>query len=319
MSNTLLRLICMSALVAPLVGTPLTAASAADPAACATVRMSDPGWTDITSTNAIAGVLLDALGYKQKVETLAVPVTFEALKNGQLDVFLGNWMPAQKRFVEPLTASGDIVTLHTNLAHIRFTLAVPKYVADAGVASFDDLGKNPDKFDKKIYGIEPGAPANQNIQKMITAKQFGLDDWTLVESSEQGMLSQVSRAAKRKEWIAFLAWEPHPMNTNFPLVYLSGGDELFGANYGASSVHTITRKGYAAACPNATKLFNQLIFSVPAENAIMGEILDNGADAKKAATAYIKANPSIVTSWLDGVTTLDGKDGMAAAKSALGI
>ena len=109
------------------------------------------------------------------------------------------------------------------------------------------------------------------------------------------------------------------MNANFPLVYLSGGDELFGANYGASSVHTITRKGYAAACPNATKLFNQLTFTVPMENAIMGEILDNGADAKKAATAYIKANPALVAPWLEGVTTLDGKDGLAAAKSALSI
>ena len=59
------------------------------------VRMSDPGWTDITSTNAMLGLVLGGLGYKQKVDTLAVPVTFESLKNGQLDVFLGNWMPAQ--------------------------------------------------------------------------------------------------------------------------------------------------------------------------------------------------------------------------------
>ncbi len=65
--------------------------------------MSDPGWADITSTNAMLGLVLDGLGYKQKVDTLAVPVTFEALKNGQLDVFLGNWMPAQDRFVKPLT------------------------------------------------------------------------------------------------------------------------------------------------------------------------------------------------------------------------
>lgn len=320
MSNKLIRLLCMSALVLPL-GVTLSThrVEAAEPQACATVRMSDPGWTDITSTNAVAGVLLDALGYKQKVETLAVPVTFEALKNGQLDVFLGNWMPAQKRFVEPLTASGDIVVLHQNLEQIRFTLAVPKYVADAGVTSFADIAKNADKFDKKIYGIEPGAPANQNIQKMITAKQFGLDGWTLVESSEQGMLSQVTRASKRKDWIVFLAWEPHPMNTNFDLVYLAGGDEYFGANFGASSVYTITRKGYAADCPNVAKLMNQLTFQVPMENAIMGAILDNGTDAKAAAKAYLKGKPELIAPWLTGVTTRDGQDGIAAVKKALGV
>lgn len=314
MSKMLSRLLCVSALAV----LSLAPARAAEPAACATVRMSDPGWTDITSTNAVTGVLLEALGYQQKVETLAVPVTFEALKNGQLDVFLGNWMPAQKRFVEPLTASGDLVVLHQNLEQIRFTLAVPKYVADAGVASFADLAKNADKFDKKIYGIEPGAPANQNIQKMITAKQFGLDGWTLVESSEQGMLSQVARAGKRKDWIVFLAWEPHPMNTNFDLVYLSGGDEYFGANYGASSVYTVSRKNYAADCPNVARLMNQVTFTVPMENVIMGAILDKGTDAKAAAKSYLKANPGVIEPWLAGVTTKDGGDGLAAVKRTLG-
>ena len=53
-------------------------ALAADPEACQTIRMSDPGWTDITSTNALAGVVLSALGYEQEVDTLSVPVGFES-------------------------------------------------------------------------------------------------------------------------------------------------------------------------------------------------------------------------------------------------
>ena len=36
-----------------------TAAHAADDASCKAIRLSDPGWTDITSTNAIASTLLD--------------------------------------------------------------------------------------------------------------------------------------------------------------------------------------------------------------------------------------------------------------------
>src|SRR4051794_30909900 len=111
-------------------------ATAADPASCKTVHMSDPGWTDITSTNAVLGVLLSGLGYTQNVDTLAVPVTFESLKNGQLDAFLGNWMPAQTRFVEPLVKDKAIEVVGKNLDQIRFTLAVPKAVADAGVRDF---------------------------------------------------------------------------------------------------------------------------------------------------------------------------------------
>ena len=41
----------------------------------------------------------------------------------------------------------------------------------------------------------------------------------MIESSEAGMLSQVKRAVKRKNWIVFLGWEPHPMNTRFEISY----------------------------------------------------------------------------------------------------
>lgn len=57
---------------------------------CETVKMADPGWSDIAATNAITGFLLDGMGYKAKVDTLAVPITFGGLKDGQVDVFLGN-------------------------------------------------------------------------------------------------------------------------------------------------------------------------------------------------------------------------------------
>ena len=75
-------------LAATALGIP-TGARAADPASCATVRMADPGWSDITSTNGVAATLLRALGYRQTVSTLSVPIIFQALSAGQLDVFLG--------------------------------------------------------------------------------------------------------------------------------------------------------------------------------------------------------------------------------------
>ncbi len=294
-------------------------ARAADPSSCRTVNMSDPGWTDITSTNGVAGVLLEGLGYRQKVSTLSVPITFQSLDSGKLDVFLGNWMPAQKNFITPLIDSGKIDLLRHNLTDAKFTLAVPAYVAEAGVTSFADLEKHADKFGSKIYGIEPGAPANQNIQKMLDAKDFGLGGWKLIESSEQGMLSQVSRDAPKKEWIVFLAWEPHPMNTMLPITYLQGGDKYFGPNYGDTTINTVTRKDYAKDCPNAARLFKQLQFSVPMENEMMVLISTKKQTGEEAAKQYLKAHPDLLGPWLDGVTTRDGKPGLAAVKAALDV
>ncbi|WP_202911125.1 choline ABC transporter substrate-binding protein [Ancylobacter sp. TS-1] len=293
--------------------------AAADAPACQVVRMSDPGWTDITSTNALAGVLLDGLGYKQDVKTLSVPIGYESMKNGNLDVFLGNWMPAQQKFIDALNEAKAVEVLGTNLKGAKFTLAVPDYVAAAGVKDFKDLAANADKFDKQIYGIEPGAPANQNIQKMVDANDFGLKGWKLVESGEQAMLAQVKRAQNGKGWIVFLAWAPHPMNETFKLTYLSGGDSYFGANYGGADVRTLARAGWPAQCPNAAQLFKNLTFELSTENAMMGKILDEGMEPKAAAKAWIKANPQVLGPWLEGVTTLDGKPGLPAVKTSLGL
>jgi glycine betaine/proline transport system substrate-binding protein len=294
-----------------------SSAQAADPEACQTVRMSDPGWTDITATNAVAGLLLKALGYQQKVETVAVPITFQGLKTGQIDVFLGNWMPAQSHLAKPLLENKEADLIRANLENAKFTLAVPNYVAEGGVRSFADLGRFPDKFERKIYGIDPGAPANTNIDRMIKEKAFDLGDWELVPSSEQGMLAQVNRKSRREDWIVFLAWEPHPMNKKFNITYLSGGDEYFGANYGGTTINTLSRRGYAEQCPNAGKLFSQLVFNTEMENAIMEGIEDKRQDAAVAATEYLKANPQPIAAWLDGVTTFTGEPGLPAVRKAL--
>jgi len=295
------------------------AAAAADAPACKTIRMSDPGWTDITSTNAIAGVLLGGLGYTQDVKTLSVPIGYESMKNGNLDVFLGNWMPAQQKFMDALNEAKAVEVLATNLTGAKFTLAVPNYVAEAGVKDFKDLVANADKFGSQIYGIEPGAPANANIQKMIDANDFGLKGWKVVESGEQAMLAQVKRSANGKGWIVFLAWAPHPMNETFDIAYLSGGDAYFGPNFGGADVRTLARTGWSAQCPNAATFFRNLKFDLSIENAMMGKILDEGLEPAAAAKAWLKANPAALEPWLAGVTTFDGKPGLPAVKASLGL
>ena len=293
-------------------------ANAADDAACKTIRLSDPGWTDITATNGVASVVLGALGYEPDVKTLSVPIGYQSMKNGEIDVFLGNWMPAQKAFVDDLNAAKAIEVVGQNLEGAKFTLAVPSYMAEKGIKSFADLSKHADEFDKKIYGIEPGAPANQNIQKIIADEKFGLKGWELVESGEQAMLSQVDRAGKSKKGVVFLAWAPHPMNEKFSIEYLSGGDDYFGPNFGGAQVYTLARTGWTAQCPNAASLFKNLKFDVGIENKLMGEIL-GGQTSTDAATAWLKANPKVIDTWLSGVTTLDGKPGDAAVKAAVGL
>ncbi|MBV8633187.1 MAG: choline ABC transporter substrate-binding protein [Burkholderiaceae bacterium] len=293
--------------------------TAAEPQSCTQVRMADPGWTDIDATNAVTGLVLKALGYQQSVSNLSVPITYQGLKKGQIDVFLGNWMPAQGPLVKPFVDEHSIDVLHANLTNAKFTLAVPDYVAAAGVHTFADLIKHADEFGGKIYGIEPGAPANQNIKKMISDKAFGLGNWSLVESSETGMLTQVERAVRDHKWIVFLAWEPHLMNTKYHLTYLSGGDAYFGPNYGGATVNTVSRAGFTDQCTNLARLFEQMTFNVDLENQIITNVLQNKVDVNTAALQALQANPELLTGWLKGVTTATGGDGLQAVHASLGI
>jgi len=288
---------------------------------CETVTFSDVGWTDITATTAATTVILEAIGYDTDIKILSVPVTYTSLAAGDIDVFLGNWMPTMEADIAPYREAGTVDTVRANLEGAKYTLATNAAGADLGITSFEAIAANADALDGRIYGIEPGNDGNRLIIDMIEADAFGLGaaDFRVVESSEAGMLAQVSRAAERDEPIVFLGWEPHPMNANFDMTYLEGGDEWFGPDLGGATVFTNTTAGFAEACPNLGTFLDNLVFSLEMENEIMGAILDDGMDPAAAATEWITANPETVMGWLDGVTTRDGGDAAAAVSAALGL
>jgi len=294
-------------------------AHAADPDSCKAVRFSDVGWTDITSTTAATSVVLEGLGYAPQVEILAVPVTYASMKNGDIDVFLGNWMPTMEADVRPYLDDGSVESTGVNLEGAKYTLVVPTYLAEQGLKDFADIAKFSEQLDNQIYGIEPGNDGNRLILDMIAQDTFGLGGFELVESSEQGMLAQVARAGRSEDAIVFLGWEPHPMNANFELTYLSGGDDVFGPNYGGATVYTNVRAGLLQECPNLGNLLSNLTFTLAMENEIMGAILNDGEEPNAAATAWLKAHPEVLDGWLEGVTTFDGGDAAAAAKEHLGL
>jgi glycine betaine/proline transport system substrate-binding protein len=284
---------------------------------CDSVVFSDVGWTDITATTAAATVVLEALGYETETKVLSVPVTYTGLAEGDIDVFLGNWMPTMEADIAPYRDAGKVETVRTNLEGAKYTLATNEAGAALGINDFNAIAAHKDALEGKIYGIEPGNDGNRLIMDMIASGPFKLDGFEVVESSEQGMLAEVKKATEDGRPIVFLGWEPHPMNANFKMSYLTGGDDYFGPNLGGATVATNTRAGFVAECPNTGKLLQNMGFTLAMENEIMGAILNDGADPVEAAKAWLAANPATWEGWLDGVTTKDGGDAKAAVAAAL--
>ncbi len=284
---------------------------------CGTVRMAEPGWTDLALTTGIASTILEGLGYNADSDVLGIPVIYESMVGKDLDVFLGYWDPAMETYYQAYRDSGEIETVHQNLEGAKFTFAVPKYVYEAGVTDFAHLAENADRFKNQMYGIEPGS--NDIMLDIVASDAFKLGGWKVVESSEQGMLAQVERNQRREDWIVFLAWAPHPMNTEFEIGYLSGGDDFFGPDFGGATVHTQVRQGYLEECPNVGKLITQMTFDVPMESEGMRFILEDGMDPNDAGAALLKAHPEYLEAWLEGVTAIDGSNGLDAVRAHLGL
>lgn len=290
---------------------------AAEAESCKNVRMAEPGWNDLAFTTGVASVLLDGLGYKPKSSLLGVDIIYSSLKSNDLDVFLGYWDPAMVTYFKPYSTDGSIENVRVNLEGAKYTFAVPTYVWEAGVKDFSDLQKFADKFEKKMYGIEPGS--NQLMIDVTKDPKLGLADWTVVESSEAGMLSEVMRVVPSKKFIVFQGWAPHPMNTKIDLKYLTGGDQFYGPNFGAATVTTQVRKGYQTECPNVSKMLSNLSFDIDFENKGMGYLVDDSLNPEEAAIKAIVADPKRLDAWLANVTTFDGKSGIEAVKAKLGL
>ena len=289
---------------------------AAEPAACRTVRLADVGWTDVTATTALLSQTLRGLGYAPQTMLLSVPLTFASMQAGNIDVFLGNWMPAQTNDRRPYLEAGAVEVVRTNLLGAKYTLAVPAYAYEAGLKDFADIRRFGAGLHHAIYGIEAGNDGNQHILTMIRRNDYGLGAFHLVESSEQGMLAEVERAHAAHEPVVFLAWDPHPMNMRFELRYLSGGDATFGPDYGGATVLTLARRNYLADCPNVARLLRNLDFTTRGESEVMQSMIDRHLTPEAAASEWLAAHPDVRARWLAGVSAADGAQ--AAGDAAAG-
>jgi hypothetical protein len=118
----------------------------------------------------------------------------------------------------------------------------------------------------------------------------------------------VQRAIRQKRPVVFVGWEPHPMNIQMQIAYLTGGDAYFGPNFGEARVNTLVANDYMERCPNAGKLLTNLVFSTDIENRLMVPIMGKVLPAT-AAKDFLKQNPDLLPKWLAGVKTIDGQDG----------
>jgi glycine betaine/proline transport system substrate-binding protein len=208
-----------------------------------------PSWTDGTSTAYLWKSVLEDNGYTVKIDEIsdAAPL-YTGLAKGDIDVYPSAW-PEVTHASYMDKYGDDIDDLGTYYDGAKLTFAVPDYVK--GIDSIADLKDNSDRFDGKIIGIEPGAGLT-DVTKKSVMPTYGLDDdFTLVESSTQAMLTELSNAIDAKEDIVVTLWRPFWANSAFPVRDLEDPEGALGEPEG---LHELARSGFADDFPEVADM-----------------------------------------------------------------
>jgi len=294
----------ISALLVLVLGFGLFAGAPQAKAADDTVNFGYVQWPGVTVKTNVAKKVVEYLGYESEMTSGSQAIVFKGLDTGDLDVFLGNWMPTMKIHFDKYKEKGSVHNVGVNLYGVVYSTAVPEYVYNSGVKSLADLKEKADKFNKKIYGIEPGNEGNIIVQDAIKNNTYNLGEWNLQSSSTAGMLSSVKRAVNNEEWIAFNGWKPHYMNVMFDIKYLKDPEGIWGEG---ERVYTAARNGYQKEQPNIYKFFKQFKVTAPMQNQWIDSYKRQEKDPEVVAEEWIADNLDIVNQWVYGVETKDGK------------
>lgn len=302
-----LSALCVAALS---IGAGLAQAKA--PPACHTVRLGYGGWVDNHVQNAVFSAVAEPLGYRVKIEQSSLKTIYSRLADNRLDVYLQNWMPdnwmsSERAMRESYISRKEISVAGADLTGARHTLAVPAYLYREGLKDFADIHKFAKQLNYTIYGIEPDNVGDQHILSMIRHDKFGLGGFHLVQAGAKTMLRALAEKEKRHEPILFLGWEPDPMNVEYDIRYLSGGGAAFGSDEGAAKSLILTRRGYAAQCPDMGRLLSNFRVPVRAESRMMYDVLVKHEDAKSVAAAWVARHPAWLKRMRGDVASLDGK------------
>ncbi len=256
-----------------------------------TVKLAYVAWdSEIASTYVVKEVLESKLGMSVEMLQVDAGPMWAGVADGSADAMVAAWLPGTH--ASYLEQYGDkMEDLGANLEGTKTGLAVPTYVE---INSIEDL-KNSDLAEKlqgRIVGIEPGAGIMMSTEQAIT--DYGLSDYTLLESSSAAMVQELEKAYQNNEPIVVTAWTPHWMFANMDLKYLEDPKGVFG---GAEEIHTMVRTGLAEDIPEVYQFLDQFKWTPEDMEQVMVDI-QAGAAPEDAAKSWVEEHAEQVESWI---------------------
>lgn len=246
-----------------------------------------PSWTDGTSMAYLWKNVLEGKGYKVEIKEVAdAAPLYTGVAQGDVDVYPSAWPEVtHKSYMDQY--GDDLEDLGTYYDNAKLTFAVPEYV---DIDSIEDLTGCADRFDGRIVGIEPGAGLTE-VTKDSVIPDYGLDDYELVTSSTQAMLTELGTAIENKEDIVVTLWRPFWANSVYKVKDLEDPKGALGEPEG---LHEIATKGFSEEFPEVAAMMGKAKLSDEQYGALEKLVVDNEGKEPDAVKQWLEANPDWV-------------------------
>ncbi|MFJ6651704.1 glycine betaine ABC transporter substrate-binding protein [Microbacterium sp. NPDC091313] len=250
-----------------------------------------PSWTDGLSTAYLLENQLTELGYTVKMQTLteAGPL-YTGLAQGDIDIYPSAWPElTHKSYMDRY--AGDIEDLGAYYDNAKLTIAVPEY---SDIDSIDQLAGQSDRFDGKIYGIEPGAGLTKQTQETMLPG-YGLDsEYELVTSSTAAMLTELDNAIAAQKDIVVTLWRPFWANDAYAVKDLADPQGLMGD---PEALHFLGRAGFAEEHPDAAELIAGIHLDDEQYGALEDLVVNEYGEGREAEAieAWLEQYPDVLS------------------------
>ncbi len=254
------------------------------------VKLAYVEWDCATaSTNVAAAVLQEKMGYNVEILPVSAAAMWQAVASGDVDAMVTAWLPVtHKTYYDKL--KDEVVNVGHLATGAKIGLVVPDYVP---IDSIGEMEKHADKFNNRIVGIDPGAGVMMLTEKAI--KEYGLEDFSLVEGSSATMAAALSDSIRRDEWVAVTGWAPHWKFGRWDLKFLKDPQDVYG---GAENIDKIVRQGLEKDMPKVYGFFKRMHWDLSTMQKLMAKNQKEGADPYENAKLFIQENPDLVNKWL---------------------
>jgi glycine betaine/proline transport system substrate-binding protein len=250
-----------------------------------------PSWTDGLSTAYLWQNVLESEGYTVEIEEIAEAAPlYTGVANGDIDIYPSAW-PEVTHAAYMEQYGDDLEDLGAYYEGAKLTFAVPEYT---DISSIEELADNADMFDGKITGIEPGAGLTK-VTKDEVMPTYGLDDFTLVESSTTAMLAELQKAVDAEEDIVVTLWRPFWANSEFPVKDLEDPEGALGE---PETLNAIATAGFSEENPEVAEMVGNFKLDDDQYGSLEDMVVNEYGQGQEAEAveAWLEENPDFMDS-----------------------